>query len=170
MVHNLARAGTKLHRADPFVLLEVERDHEIAEDVGAARRKIERNRHFHDEIGLAQVPSFRELGKLGHLRGIALRHALLDPIGNGRDLLVRQTAFIGELAVIVRGVPGRHITGFRDGRDQGAALLDVFIGNQRERSSLTRAMARHAVVVHDGSDVFAECDFAGRRKKRGCSQ
>src|SRR5438552_9968386 len=101
------------------------------------------------------MPAFCELRQFRHLRGITLRHALLDPVGDARDLLVRQTALVSELAVAMSGVPGRHVAGFRNRDDQRAALLDVFIRDERERSCLAWTMARHAIVIHDGSDVFA---------------
>jgi hypothetical protein len=113
------------------------------------------------------MPSFGELRQFGHLRGIALGHPLLDPFGDGRNLLIGQTALIGEFTEAVRGVPGGHIAGFRHADNQRSALPDVFIRNERERSRLTRAMAGHAVPVHDRRDIFAEGDLVGSRKQRG---
>src|ERR1700728_1684204 len=67
VVHHLARAGTKLNRAHPFVFGEAGGDHEIAVNIGTARRQIVAHRHFKNQVRLSQVPTVGELRQLGSL-------------------------------------------------------------------------------------------------------
>src|SRR5215469_5474379 len=49
MMRGLARAGTKFDRADPFILFEMERNGEIAEDIRTAGRQLEGDRHLQNQ-------------------------------------------------------------------------------------------------------------------------
>ncbi len=146
----------------PCVLGQVRVDDEVAIDVRAARRQLEGRRHLDDEIRRAEMPAVRELRERGHLRAVAFRHPVLHPVADRRDLRVGQPPLVGELAVAVRRVPGRHVTRLGDFRDRLRVLLHVLVRDQRERRRLPRAMARHAVGVQDGRDALRE------RQRRRC--
>src|SRR5215831_20658141 len=167
MERGLTRAWAKFDRADPLILFEVERNGEIAEDIGAACRQLEGGRHLQNQIRLAQAPAFGELWKLGRFGGVAFRHSLADPLGDRADLRIRKLALVRKLAESVRRMPGRHISRLYDRGDQGAALLEVFVRDQREGRGFAWAMTSDAVLVDDRRDVFVKGDLVSRGKHRG---
>jgi hypothetical protein len=159
VVNDLTRARTELDAADPFVLRETSRDHEVAEDVRAAGGKFERRRHLQNEVGLAQPPAIgRELGQRRHLRRVPARHSGLDPGADGRNLRIAQPALADKLAVAGSGMPRGHVLLPGDARDEPPALGDVLVGDQRERRGLVGPMARNAVRLDDRGNRLRERD------------
>src|SRR5258707_14109990 len=110
MLLSSATVGMKMNRPHPFILREVRWNDEVAVDIRAARPQVVSSRHFHDQVRLAQMPSVGEFWQLRHLRGVALRHAVLHPLSDRRNLAVGEPALIGELAVTMGRMPGRHIS------------------------------------------------------------
>ena len=72
-----------------------------------------------------------------------------------------------ELAVSLRGMPGRHVAALGDELDHGAALLDVAVARQRERGDLAGAVAGRAALEHDRCHVLTEGDLPVQRAGGG---
>src|SRR6187402_3789 len=62
VVHDALVAGTELEAADVHIAIEIERQHEAAEIVGAVGSHVVRVAHAHDLIGLTGLPAIREAG------------------------------------------------------------------------------------------------------------
>jgi hypothetical protein len=75
---------------------------------GASSRHRERLAHAQDNVGRWDLPAFDVLFRLGQVGGIALGHAVLDPLA--KELLVGagHVGIVGEMAVSRVRVPGRH--------------------------------------------------------------
>src|SRR5262249_55455125 len=84
--------------------------------------------------------------------------AFPHPVCNHRNLLVRQSSFIHEFAMAVRGMPRRHVSGRCNGGDESTAFLNILIRCQRKRRSFSGAVTCHAIRVNNRRNMFAECN------------
>ena len=55
VVHDLAVAGQELDRADPQILVAIERKHDVAVDIVAVRSQLGELRLFDDDVGGPEV-------------------------------------------------------------------------------------------------------------------
>src|SRR5262245_27089609 len=124
--------------------------------------KSELFRHLQDQIRLADLPPFDNLGPRRSVMWIAFRRPAVSPGLDRIDLRLGQAAVVRELPRARIGVPGRHLAAddfFADGLGPGAR---VFVTQQRHRSRLARTMAFGAVLEKDRRDVFAKSDILRR--------
>src|SRR5262249_56860905 len=80
---------------------------------------------------LADAPARRELERLGHVGGVPLGAALVDPAQEVVAVLFLQAAVVAELAVLGVGVPRRH-----------AVVADRSEEHTSELQSLTNLVCR----------------------------
>ena len=134
------------------------RQHEVAEDVRAARRERPGLGQGEHEVGRAERPGLRELRRRREVGGIALRGPRVHPLSQERDLPVAEPALPLEPALSRLGRPWRHVARRRHRRDLLRALPRAVVGEQAERTGPARTMAGCAVGVHDRGDVLVERD------------
>ena len=162
VVDDLAGGGAEFDGADPLVVGEVERNAEVAVDVGAVGGDGEGFVHFDDEVGSAELPAVGEVGEGWSFGGVALGHALFDPVLEGFDLVVGEAARVlikigGRL-----GFPGRHNAGGGDGGDKFGVFGGVVVIEEGKGGSFAGAVATGAVGKEDGGNVLAEGDGRGQ--------
>ena len=153
VVDETGAAGAQLDRPHVARLGAGDGNHEVPEDVGIAGRQRVRLRHADDEVGLTELPPVRGARSRRQVVRIALRHPLPHPAAEGVDLLVREDAGPGEVAVPRCREPGRHdpATGCVD--DAGAVGSYAGVVEHAERRRALRVMAAGALVEEDRGDV-----------------
>jgi hypothetical protein len=166
-MHDAAIAGAEFNSADKFVFREIHRNHKAPEHISPFGGHGERLGHFHDQVGLAQIPAFGEFGRGGKIFCIPFQHTLLGPGLDQLDLRFCETSLVHEIAMAGLGLPRRHVAAFGDGGDILGVLLDRFIIQQRKRRDLAGAMAADAILIKDGGDVFGEGGLGDRNLRRG---
>ena len=163
-MHDRARGRLEIDRRDPAIVRQVDADDGVAVLIRAVLRHRDRIRQVQLHVGHAERPSAREDRRPRRFSEIAARHVRVDPLGEGRDLLVGQPALVAELreAVGARRVPRRHVAARDHVDDRLAVLADLVERNERKRRGLSRPMAHGAVRVDDRRDVV------GKRRRGRC--
>ncbi len=128
VMHREFIAFAALHGADldcPDVVcgLELRRQDEVPENVGAGSGHGERAGGFEDHVGRSQLPAIGEMRGRWLLSGRAFRRALGDPFGDAGDLRVTEPPLVHKIAVAGSGQPGRHLAAAGDNRN----FADVFL-------------------------------------------
>ena len=165
VMHHGARRRMHVDSRDPFVFGKAQRDGDVAVNIGPIRRHMISRGHLDNQIGLAQLPSGSEPGRLRLSGGVAFRHALLHPLLNQRDIAVIEPAVV---AIRVRSrlrFPRRHQARGSSRGNNASLVPDVLIRKQSERRSLPRTMAGRAMVVNDRCDLLIESDRLSRRQR-----
>ena len=105
-------AGMEIDRGHDLVFGDVERDHEVLDDVGAVGRHGKRLRHPHDEIGGAELPAGGEGRQRRLVVGIARLAAPFGPSRDRLDLLLGEPTIAEEgMGIVGGGHPGGHDPG-----------------------------------------------------------
>src|SRR5262249_14348527 len=159
VVEDFLVAGQKLNRLDVTRLRDRDRDDEVAEDISRSSGQRVRLWRLDDLIGLPQLPCFIEFWRGGKILSIAFDHSLLNPLANGFDLLVAQSARISELAVAGFRQPWRHVSARGYGHDLSRAFFDFLNLEQAERTRPARVVAGQTVREEDRRDLFVERDL-----------
>ena len=121
---------------------------------------------FKDQVGCAQGPAFGKCDGFGLVGGVALGHAAIDPLREGLDFGVCESAGIFEVAVFGACFPGWHDAGFN-----GVAHLigpgEYFcVVKKGYATDAAGAMTVLAAVLEQGQDIAIKC--WGRGVRRGC--
>ena len=151
---------------DIAIFFRTERGGQGAVQIRAGRRHLERG-VFHDQIRRAYPPGRHvvESWHGGHVGGVPLDGAAVDPFDDRRDLVITQRRIVLVLLDADRLVeePGRHLA-------LADALLDrlrpgprVVVREQRHRRDLAGTMTPDARPVQNRRDVLRErCPSFGR--------
>ena len=125
-----------------------------------------RLRHRDHEVGRADGPAIRELRQLRHVLRVALWCAAIRPLHERVAVGRRETAIVLEPAVLRIGVPRRHVPLAHLVADGFRPRSRVLVADERHRADLARPVARRAVLVEDGRNVFGKGRHRGRRYVR----
>ena len=173
VVNDLVRAdvdGPRFDGRHVHVFLESWIDDDVDELVGTASLEHVRLRHP-DHDGRLNVPRIEiaELARRRHVGGIALGCALVHPLHDRVDLLVRERWIVLVLldADVLVDEPRRHLAGRDLGLDRARPRTRVLVGEKRHRRHHARPMAGLTRSLQDRRDVFCERHLAitgaGRR-------
>ena len=147
-------AGMEIDRGHDLVFRDVDRDHEVLEDVGAVGRHGKRLRHPDDEIGGPEPPAGRERRQRRLVGRVARLAAPFSPGCDRLDLLLCHPAIAEEWMGIVGGRhPWRHDPGsnrFHDHRGVGRHLR---AGREGEGGHFPGPVTRHAAAMDDRRDI-----------------
>src|SRR5512134_1435283 len=93
-----------------------------------------------------------------HVFGVSLRRAVIDPLHNRRNLIVRERRIILEFLDAYRLVemPRRHLTTEHSGLDRPRPRPTFLEGPERHGRDGTRPMTRLALRLKDGCDILRE--------------
>src|SRR5262249_19339100 len=84
----------------------------------------------------------------------------VDPRQQRVDVLPRQAAVVGELAVLRVGVPGRHAAVGDHLADRAGPVAGLLVGQQRERADLAGAVGLPAGLLPDARHLLRVGDVA----------
>ena len=136
--------------------------HEIAPDFGAVSPQLIADRQRDHQVGLAQLPAIGNRWRGGQVRWVAFGRALLVPLPQKSDLVIREAALTRKHPETRRGKPGGHHAPFGDLCDQPRAAPHVVVGQEREWRRFSRTMAGGTTAEHDGGNVARVRDrFSG---------
>ena len=167
-MHDAAILRTKFGAVQIHVVIQPGGKHEASILIRAIRRQRVFHRNGQHLIGLAGLPSVRELRRRRLRGGISFGSARFGPIFDQGNLRVRKTALAGEISESRLGLPGRHKTAADRPRNQRRSFRGVLVTKQGKWRNFTGAMAGGAVGVEDGRDVFIERG-RGTGSRRGVS-
>ena len=118
---------------------------------------------FEDQVGRAQGPAFGKCDGFGLVGGIALGHAAVDPLREGVDFGVCESAGIFEVAVFGARFPGWHDAGF-DGVAHLIGPGEYFcVVKKGYATDAAGAMTVLAAILEQGQDVAIKCWGGGVR-------
>ncbi len=121
---------------------------------------------FEDQVGRAQGPAFGKCNGFGAVGGVALWHAAVDPLSEGVDFGVCESAGIFEVAVFGTRFPGGHDAGF-DGVAHLIGPGEYFcVVEKGYAPDAAGTMTVLAAVLEQGQDIAIEC--WGRSARCGC--
>ena len=158
VMHQALVARTYLHCFHPACFRNWDGENKVPVGVYAGGGEQKRLGGFHDEVRLAELPSFRKVGLTRQICGTALQHALFHPFLDELNLLVAQATLVREFQGLRLGQPRWHETRVRNSYDLAAVLLDILVGEQRKRPCLTGPVTRGTIFKDDGRDIAVERD------------
>ena len=161
-------AGSELPRFDVTPRRYPNRNHEITDPVGSARRQSVGVGHFDDQVGRPQRPVVGPFRRRRQCRRVAKRSALICPPDDGGDLLISEAPARDKFAVSGLGLPRRHRATLDGCRDTLRARPCLCKSQHAERRRAPRTMARRALLKENRRDVFGERDRRWSRSTLGC--
>src|SRR5262245_43789948 len=142
--------------------------HEDPKRIRAVRRKHVGLRQRHDDVRLAQLPSFSpcpsRCGGSGTSFGPAFRH----PPSDQTYFIVRKRMLIDERTVRRVGLPRRHVAPLGYSRDQSRSPFHIVVREQAEWPRPTRVMAHRAAIGDERRYVGCIYDRFRERVARSC--
>ena len=161
VVYDFAVAGQHLGGADhPPLAGNADGHDEAAVDILRARRH--REGLFHRKHGRrrAERPPGRKATRRRQIARVSLGRAIGDPARDEPDLVVREPAYVGELAVTRQGFPGRHVARLDRLHDVVTLRVRILVSGQRKRCDLARPVTGLAISLEDPDDLVVEGDAA----------
>ncbi len=146
MMHDALVARMKLNRRDQLVFGNVDRDHEVLQQVGAFGPHGERLGHLHNQIRFPEPPTFHEFGHRGPVIRIAfcttrlrpdleqVQLALTQPPFADETMSLARSSTVGNIGLASRWHPRRHDPPLRDLNNHLRVLRDLGMVRERERS------------------------------------
>ena len=160
VVHYGTVRGTRFRGLYPCVFGESGRNDDVLIFDHAGRRHLKWLRQLKDDVGLGHSPAFDPSLWRRHVFRVAFRRARIRPGHDGRNFLHGKGAVVGEVSDGGVRVPGRHDFLRHHALHTAGPGPGLFIGEQRERSGLARAMATLAVLLQNRSNIM-------RKSRRG---
>ena len=158
VVDQSALAGPDLDGAHPSARGQAGGEDDVPIDIRPGRRQGERARRLQHKVWCAELPPVGKSWGPGRIGRRALGSALAYPTGDRGDLLRGEAPVAREIAVPVFRQPRRHVAAVCHGGNQGGALLDILVGEERKRRGVSGMMARRAFPIHQGRDVVRKSD------------
>ena len=159
VVHRLAVTGQELDRADPQILVAIERKHDVAVDIVAVRSQLGELRLFEDDVGWAEILlEERIVGQrleLWSIGGVALRLAGRHPRPQHGDFGGSRRLRPHEIKVTL-DLRRRHPSGGDLLEAEFDPLDGVVVAEKAERAGLAGTVALLALSVQEGEDVPEE--------------
>ena len=141
------------------------RQHEVAEHVGAVRPQDVLRKREHD-VGLAELPARPDARRRRQIFRVALGRPVAHPLVDRANLGVGQPPLADEMAGAGFRFPGRHDPRARDERDLRGAAAGGVVRCQGEWRGTVRPMARRALAKQNRRDVPVKGEWRLRRRAR----
>ncbi len=168
VMHDLAVARVEFVGPDVFPFGDGDPQHELAVQLGRFGRKAVRLGHRQHQVGLAQPPALRKLGKGRQVGRIPFAAAFGGPLCDQADLIDAEAAISFELAVPRRRGPGGHDSPLDHVDNLFGPLADVEKAHERKGADLSSMMAAGTFLKDDRGHVLREVQRSFRpRNVRG---
>ena len=129
-------------------------------DVVAAFGHGERTRGLERDVRRTETPCFREADRLRQIGGCTLLSAIVHPVRDCLDLLIREAAFTLKHAMSVDRLPWRHRLQEDSFPDRSRPRPRVRIGHQREGRDVAGPMACLTMLLKNADNLIVECCLA----------
>ena len=168
MMDDARVAGMEIDRGHDLVFGDVDRDHEVLENVAAVGRDGKRFRHPNDKIGGPEPPARGERRKRRLVGRVARLAASFGPGRDRLDLLLCHPAIAEEWMSIAGGRhPGRHDPGSNRLHDHRGVGRHLRGRREGEGGNFPGPVTRHAAGMDDRRDIPGIRDGGFQRRLSG---
>src|ERR1043166_6001589 len=156
MMHDLRIGGLKLDSFHVTLALQWHWHNEVAIYILPFAGQVVTFGQFQNQVRFPEHPTVRPLRPWWQVRGLPLECSFAAPLPKHGNFRLAQAPLASEVAIPWLRQPRRHITPRRHVRNESRMLPGILVGEQWERSRLSKAMADGAMLKQDWGNVFVE--------------